>query len=94
MQTFYLGIDVSKGYADFIILNNQKKVVLENFQLDDTFDNILIMKTDNADIASFNLDTGKYKEFKAKKGATTTLTTDGKYVYVYEDKVVTKVSTE
>lgn len=38
MQSFYLGIDVSKGYADFIILNSQKKVVLENFQLDDTFE--------------------------------------------------------
>ena len=38
MQTFYLGIDVSKGYADFIILNSQKQVVVENFQLDDTFD--------------------------------------------------------
>ncbi len=38
MQTFYLGIDVSKGYADFIILNSQKKVVIENFQLDDTFE--------------------------------------------------------
>jgi len=38
MQTFYLGIDASKGYADFIILNCQKKVVVENFQLDDTFE--------------------------------------------------------
>jgi transposase len=38
MQTFYLGIDVSKGYADFIILNSEKKVVVENFQLDDTFE--------------------------------------------------------
>ena len=38
MQTFYLGIDVSKGYADFIILNSQKKIVVENFQLDDTFE--------------------------------------------------------
>jgi transposase len=38
MQTFYLGIDVSKGYADFIILNSQKKVVAESFQLDDTFE--------------------------------------------------------
>ena len=38
MQTFYLGIDVSKGYADFIILNSQKKVVFESFQLDDTFE--------------------------------------------------------
>ncbi len=38
MQTFYLGIDASKGYADFIILNSQKKVVVESFQLDDTFE--------------------------------------------------------
>jgi transposase len=38
MQTFYLGIDASKGYADFIILDTHKKVVLESFQLDDTFD--------------------------------------------------------
>ena len=38
MQTFYLGIDASKGYADFIILNNQKKVIVESFQLDDTFE--------------------------------------------------------
>ena len=38
MHTFYLGIDASKGYADFIILNSQKKVVVENFQLDDTFE--------------------------------------------------------
>jgi transposase len=38
MQTFYLGIDVSKGYADFIILNSKKKVAVKNFQLDDTFE--------------------------------------------------------
>lgn len=63
-------------------------------QLEDVFDNILIMKTDKADIASFDLDTGKFKEFKAKTGATTTLTTDGKFVYVYEDKVFTKVNTQ
>ena len=37
MTSFYLGIDVSKGYADFVILNQQKRPVKENFQLDDTF---------------------------------------------------------
>lgn len=37
-QNFYLGIDVSKGYADFIILGKDKKVVEDNFQLDDTFE--------------------------------------------------------
>ena len=38
MQTYYLGIDVSKGYADFVILDVRKKTVEPNFQLDDTFD--------------------------------------------------------
>ena len=33
---FFLGIDVSKGYADFTILDKHKKVVEDNFQLDDT----------------------------------------------------------
>jgi len=37
MQTYYLGIDASKGYADFTILDHQKDIVLKNFQLDDTF---------------------------------------------------------
>lgn len=37
-QNYYLGIDASKGYADFIILDKDKKVVEDNFQLDDTFE--------------------------------------------------------
>ncbi len=36
MQQYYLGGDVSKGYADFVILNSRKQPVEENFQLDDT----------------------------------------------------------
>lgn len=74
--------------GEFIYSGKYKESALE-----DVFDNILIMKTDKADIASFDLDSGKFKEFKAKTGATTTLTTDGKFVYVYEDKVFTKVKT-
>jgi transposase len=35
---FYLGIDVSKGYADFTILDENKNIVEDNFQLDDTFE--------------------------------------------------------
>jgi transposase len=34
----FIGIDVSKGYADFTILNKEKHIVEENFQLDDTFE--------------------------------------------------------
>lgn len=36
-QNYYLGIDVSKGYADFVIIDKDKKVIEDNFQLDDTF---------------------------------------------------------
>ena len=36
MSYFYLGIDVSKGYADFVLLNANKNPVMEPFQLDDT----------------------------------------------------------
>lgn len=35
MESFYLGGDVSKGYSDFIIVNSQKEIIEENFQLDD-----------------------------------------------------------
>jgi len=38
LEQYYLGIDASKGYADFIILDAQKHPVEEGFQLDDTFD--------------------------------------------------------
>lgn len=38
MKPFYLGIDVSKGYADFMIINSKKQQVAQPFQLDDTFD--------------------------------------------------------
>jgi len=38
MTSFYLGIDVSKGYADFLVLNHKKQPVVKNFQLDDTFE--------------------------------------------------------
>jgi transposase len=37
MNNFYLGCDVSKGYADFIIINEDKQTVLDSFQLDDTY---------------------------------------------------------
>ena len=38
MQEYFLGIDVSKGYADFVMLDAQKRIVERNFQLDDTFE--------------------------------------------------------
>jgi transposase len=38
MKSFYLGIDVSKGYADFMMINAKKQPAAQSFQLDDTFD--------------------------------------------------------
>ena len=38
MTEYYLGADASKGYADFVILNQNKEIIEENFQLDDTFE--------------------------------------------------------
>ena len=38
MNHFFLGIDASKGYSDFVMLNANKQTVIDNFQLDDTFD--------------------------------------------------------
>ncbi|MCD4735340.1 MAG: PQQ-binding-like beta-propeller repeat protein [Bacteroidales bacterium] len=61
--------------------------------LEDRVDDLVIMKTSKADIAAFDLNNCSYKEFKAKKGAVTTMSKDGKYVYVYENKVVSKVKT-
>jgi len=37
-MNYYLGIDVSKGYADFTMLNEKFETMEENFQLDDNFE--------------------------------------------------------
>lgn len=37
MKKYFLGCDVSKGYADFIVLDLDKNIIENNFQLDDTF---------------------------------------------------------
>lgn len=37
MTKLFIGSDVSKGYSDFIILNENQESVVDNFQLDDTF---------------------------------------------------------
>jgi transposase len=35
MNNYYLGGDVSKGYCDFVIINEDKEIIEPNFQLDD-----------------------------------------------------------
>ena len=38
MKNLYLGCDASKGYADFVIINENHDIIETNFQLDDCFD--------------------------------------------------------
>ncbi len=38
MKKYYLGCDVSKGYCDFVILDQAKKIQEPSFQVDDTFE--------------------------------------------------------
>ena len=35
MEPFYLGIDVSKGYADFMIINSKRQPVAQAFHWDE-----------------------------------------------------------
>lgn len=73
--------------GDLIASNPYKSSMLEEQKGD-----LLVMKTAKADIAVYDLNSLKYKEFKAKTGAVTDLTEDAKFVYVYEKKVVTKLN--
>lgn len=84
-----------KGVSTFNVANGDliNSGKYKTSALEDRIDEILVMKTDKADIATFDLNTCKYKEFKARTGAITTLSRDGGYVYVYEKKTVTKLKT-
>jgi len=86
----------SKGVASHNISDGQltasnkyKKSYMEDYSGD-----YLIMKTAKSDIASFHLKDCQFKQFNAKKGANTALSTDGNFVYVYEKKNVTKLATK
>ncbi len=37
MRKYYLGGDASKGYTDFVIIDDMKKIIEPNFQIDDTY---------------------------------------------------------
>jgi len=85
-----------KGVSTFKVSNgelvNSGKYRTSFFE--DRVGNILVMKTEGADIAAFDLNTCNYLKFDARKGASTTLSTDGDFVYVYENRTVSKVKTE
>ena len=60
----------------------------------DNLDNKLIMKTNKDDIACYNLDMVKFKQYNNKNGSRTTLSRDSKFAYVYVKKKVRKLSTD
>ncbi|MFT3884280.1 MAG: PQQ-binding-like beta-propeller repeat protein [Flavobacteriales bacterium] len=53
----------------------------------------VLMQTDGADIAAFDLNTCKFLQFNARRDSVSELSSDGDYVYVFEKKDVTKVKT-
>jgi hypothetical protein len=54
----------------------------------------LLFQRDNDDIAAYDVETCKFKYYDARKGATSMLSDDGMYVYVWEKKSITKLSTQ
>jgi len=59
----------------------------------DFHDNIVLVQTDNQDIAAFDLNTCKYLQYNARTGAVNDLSNDGNFVYTFEKKDVTKLKT-
>lgn len=59
----------------------------------DRRNDIVVMRTEKSDYAAFDLNTCRYKEFKARTGAGNSLSTDGEHLFVYEKKTVTKLKT-
>jgi hypothetical protein len=75
--------------GDLVAANKYKKASVMDYT-----DNILVLETEKADIAAFDVaDNCKYWAYNAKKNSSTTLTTDGNHVYVYEKNTVTKLKT-
>ena len=54
----------------------------------------LMMQTDKEDIAVFDVETCKYKQYNARSGATSRLSDDGEFVYVWDKKDLVKLSTK
>lgn len=76
--------------ADGKLVNSGK---YKSARLNDAVGNIVLVETDNQDVAAFDLETCKFLAYNARRDAMNTLTNDGKFVFVYEKKDVTKLST-
>ena len=58
------------------------------------YGNSILFERENADVAAYDVETCKFKYYDARKGATSRLSDDGKFVYVWEKKTITKLSTQ
>jgi transposase len=56
METFFLGGDVSKGYCDFIMLNQEKDIILKAFQHYDNAKGHYLLESELIDFCSNNPD--------------------------------------
>lgn len=78
------------SYESGQLVNSNK---YKKSDLHSRYGDFAMMKTEKSDIACFDLNTGTYREFNAKKDATTHMSIDGRYVYVYQKKDVYKLNT-
>jgi outer membrane protein assembly factor BamB len=54
----------------------------------------LLFQRENDDIAAYDVETCKFKTYNARSGATSKLSDDGMYVYLWEKKNISKLSTQ
>lgn len=95
-------------YKDYIVVVGEKGVSTFNVKdgkliaankyktanIRDYFENMLILETEKNDIAVFDVsDNCKYRSYNAKIGSSSELTTDGKSIYVYEKKSISRLFT-
>jgi hypothetical protein len=58
------------------------------------FGKTLLFQRDNDDIAAYDVETCNYKMYNARKGSVSKLSDDGMYVYIWEKKTISKLSTQ
>jgi outer membrane protein assembly factor BamB len=58
------------------------------------YGNMLMMETEKNDIAVFDVESCKFKQYDARKGASSRLSDDGHHVYVWDKKELLKLATQ
>ncbi len=75
--------------GEFIAANKYKRASVMAYH-----DNTLVLETDKSDVAAFDVaDNCKFWAYNAKKNSSSSLTTDGEHLYVYEKNTVTRLHT-